>query len=68
MIFNNMIFNKFQDQWKHSINLSIWLAKEHPDVLIELIKMKKDYPEDWNIVDRCDDNYEDLYHYYCEWT
>jgi hypothetical protein len=48
--------------------LATWLEPNHPDILIDLLKRKPDYPNNWDLVDIMDDNYSDVYHYYCEYT
>ena len=51
--------------------LRTWLTNNHPDVLEELEELLTSPPkgkEDYNLVDHCDDNYSDLYLYYCEYA
>ena len=51
--------------------LKDWLEKNHPDVLQELEEILANPPghqQRYDLVNLCDDEYPNLYFYYCEYT
>lgn len=52
-------------------DLTEWLKVSHPDVLNELNDLLKNPPkgrEHYDLVDHCDEQYSQIYHYYSEYS
>lgn len=46
--------------------LVVWLKEHELDVLTDCLARMPFYPKDWDLIDVVDDNYPDVYNYYCE--